>query len=314
VAKPPIPPPGRLVDIGTHRLHIHCSGTGTPSVVFDAALGASSISWALVQPRVAAFTTACAYDRAGFGWSQAGPLPRTAARIASELSELLTRAAVPPPYVLVGHSFGGLTIRTFAAQHPEHVAGLVFVDPAHPEDWLDPPAHERARIAKGARLCQHGAVAARLGIARLVAALVSIGAFGAARGLVAAVSRGGLRRQDEEILAPVSKLPQEVRPMLKWTWTQAHFFEALGSQIESVCPSAADIPCNPRYGDLPLVTISASTPTERRRALQDSLARRSTRGRHIVAHQSGHWIPLEEPGTVAEAVRDVVEEIRSSRR
>lgn len=311
---PPLPPPGRLIDIGSHRLHLHCAGAGTPAVVFDAALGASSISWSLVQPPVAAFTTACVYDRAGFGWSDAGPRPRTAARIAAELAELLTRAGVFPPYVLVGHSFGGLTIRAFAARHSDRVAGLVFVDPAHPEDWLEPTEHERERIAKGVALCRHGAVAARLGIARLVAALISAGALNAARGLVAAVSRGGLRRQDEEILAPVSKLPHDVRPMLKWTWTQPRFFEALGSQIESVCASAAEIPRDPTYGELPLVTISASNPSERRRALQDALARRSTRGRHIVANESGHWIPLEEPGTVLEAIRAVVEEVRSRRR
>ena len=311
MAPPPLPPPGRLIDIGTHRLHLHCSGNGQPAVVFDAALGGSSLSWTPVQNAVATFTTACTYDRAGFGWSEAGPRPRTTGRIASELEELLRRAALPPPYVLVGHSFGGLTIRAFAARHPALVAGLVFVDPAHPEDWLEPAESERVRIAKGVRLCRHGAVAARLGIAALVARLVSAGALNAARGVTALVSRGGLRRQDEEILAPVSKLPQHVRPMLKWMWTQPRFFEALGSQIESVCASAADAPLAPDYGDLPLVTVSATNASERRRGLQESLAERSARGRHIVAEHSGHWIPLDEPNTVVAAIREVVEMVRA---
>src|SRR5918994_1877593 len=105
------PPPGALVDIGSHRLHLNCSGDGSPSIIFDAALGGSSISWSLVQPRVSQLARTCSYDRAGFGWSDAGPLPRTAGRIADELRQLLRRADVAPPYVLVGHSFGGLVMR-----------------------------------------------------------------------------------------------------------------------------------------------------------------------------------------------------------
>src|SRR6185437_4833919 len=98
--------PGTLVDVGGFRLHLHSEGDGAPAVIFDAALGGSSLSWALVQPRVAAFTRACSYDRAGFGWSDAGPMPRTASEIAKELHALLAAAGGKPPYILVGHSFG----------------------------------------------------------------------------------------------------------------------------------------------------------------------------------------------------------------
>lgn len=298
--------PGRLVDIGTHRLHIRCSGTGEPAVVFDAALGGSSLSWTIVQPAVAEFTTACSYDRAGFGWSEGGPQPRTVSRIADELYELLTRAGVRPPYVFVGHSFGALTTRVFAARHPALIAGLVLIDPAHPEDWVDPQESELARIARGTRLCRHGAIAARLGVASVVSALVSAGALSAARRIAAMASRGGLQQDDEQVLAPVTKLPQDVRAALKWMWTQPRFFEALGSQIDSISTSAAEVPLDPDYGNLPLVTISATLPSDERRARQDTLARRSARGRHIVAKQSGHWIPLDEPETVAAAIREVV--------
>ena len=128
----PYPPPGRLINLGTHSLHLQCDGEGAPSVIFDAALGASSLSWSLVQPAVARVTRACAYDRAGFGWSERGPLPRTAGRIADELHELLTRAGVHPPYLLVGHSFGGLVMRIFASRHADDVGGLVLIEPAVP--------------------------------------------------------------------------------------------------------------------------------------------------------------------------------------
>src|SRR5262245_5266162 len=145
------PPPGRLVDLGTHRLHILCDGEGSPTVVFDAALGASSLSWSLVHPAVAQLTHACTYDRAGFGWSDAGPLPRTAGRIADELHELLQRGARRGPYVLVGHSFGGLVMRVFAARHPRETAALVLIEPAIPEEWATPTEHQRDLLARGVR-------------------------------------------------------------------------------------------------------------------------------------------------------------------
>ena len=305
MSRAPVAPPGHLVDIGSHRLHVLCAGTGEPPVVFDAALGGSSLSWTAVQPAVAEFTTACSYDRAGFGWSEAGPKPRTVSRIADELYELLTRAGIVPPYVLVGHSFGALTVRVFAARHPTMVAGLVFIDPAHPEEWIDPQESERVRIARGVRLCRQGAFAARFGITSIVSALVSAGALAAARRVAGLASRGGLRRDDEEVLAPVTKLPRHARTALRWMWTQPRFFEALGSQIQSICTSAAEVPRDPDYSNIPLITISATTASDERRARQDALARRSSRGRHVLAKQSGHWIPLDEPETVVDAIRDV---------
>jgi len=306
------PHPGRLVSIGTHRLHLHCTGTGRPAVVFDAALGGSSLSWSYVQPAVAALTTACAYDRAGFGWSEAGPMPRIIPRLATELHELLTAAALDPPYVLVGHSFGGLTIRAFASSHPRDVAGLVFVDPAHPEEWCEPSEADRERLQRGIVLCRRGAAAAKLGVAGLVARLASAGALDLARGIAAAASRRTLQRRDEEILAPVTKLPMEVRAVLRWMWTQPRYFEALGSQIEHVCAGAAAVEPRPDYDSLPLVTISATTPSDARRPLQEALASRSTRGRHILAANSGHWIPLDEPQLVVQVIREVVEASRAS--
>ena len=124
--------PGTFVDVGSHRLHIHCTGRGSPAVVFESGLGSTSLDWVNVQPEVSRFTRACSYDRAGYGWSESGPEPRHADRIAGELDRLLVRADVPPPYVLVGHSFGGLAVRLFVARkEPRAVAGLVLVDAAH---------------------------------------------------------------------------------------------------------------------------------------------------------------------------------------
>ena len=306
-------PPGQLVRVGTHRLHIRCEGHGTPAVIFDAALGGSSLSWSLVQPGVARVTRACAYDRAGFGWSEAGPLPRTAGRIADELRDLLREAGVRPPYLLVGHSFGGLVMRLLASRCRDEVAGLVLIEPAVPEEWAAPGAQQRVLIARGARLCEYGAAAARRGLARAVSTLVSVGALGPARALVRMISRGGLRRHDEGILAPIWKLPPEARGVLKQAWTQPKFFEALGSQITTICDSAAEVlrvaPAD--YGDLPLVVISSAAADSRRLEADARMARMSARGRHVLAQDSGHWVPLDAPQIVIDAIAGLVRDVQA---
>jgi pimeloyl-ACP methyl ester carboxylesterase len=305
--------PGTLVDVGGSKLHLACAGEGSPTVVLEAALGASSVSWSLVQPEVARVTRVCSYDRAGFGWSEAGPQPRTARRIATELHVLLERAGIAPPYVLVGHSYGGVVARVFAHNYRTEVAGLVFVDPAHPEDWVRPAPKEQVKIDRGLRLCRSGAIASRLGIARAVAGLGSIGALTLARGVAHIVSRGDLKKEDEGILAPVWKLPVEIRRTLPRFWTQAKFFEALGSQIEFISKSSEEAIAAEAdgYGDLPLVTISSTDPGDYRLRQQETLASLSTRGRHIIASHSGHWVPLDQPELVIQVIRDMVEEIRA---
>ena len=282
-------------------------------MIFDAALGASSLSWSLVHPDVARVTAACVYDRAGFGWSEAGPLPRTAGRIADELHMLLHAAGVHPPYVLVGHSFGGLVARLLTGRHRSEVAALVLVEPAIPEEWSQPSPEKHALINRGARLCGFGAGAARLGVARIVAALVRSGALAPARALVKAVSRGGLRREDEEILAPIWKLPPEARAVLGRMWTQPKFFEALGSQISSVCDSAAEVLSEHGggYDDLPLVVISSARADEARLRADAALAQQSSRGRHVLVPDSGHWVPLDAPAAITEVILEVVRQQRA---
>jgi len=125
------PPPGQLVDVGGYRLHLHCIGQGSPTVVLDAGLGAFSLDWGAVQPHIATSTRVCAYDRAGLGWSDPGPTPRSPQQSASELHALLTKGGVEGPYVLVAHSISGKTARLFASQHPDEVAGMVLVDARH---------------------------------------------------------------------------------------------------------------------------------------------------------------------------------------
>ena len=139
--------PGELINIGTHRLHIHCIGTGSPSVIIDSGIGGFSLEWIKVQNNLSENVRICSYDRAGYGWSDPGPRPRTTERISSELRRLLSAAKVSGPYILVGHSFGGYNVRYFASKYPQLTAGLVLVDSSHPEQF-DTEEFKRIKLKK----------------------------------------------------------------------------------------------------------------------------------------------------------------------
>ncbi len=127
--------PGEMIDIGTHKMHINCIGEGTPSIIIDSGVGGFSLEWIRIQNNLAEDVRICSYDRAGYGWSEPGPKPRTTAQISFELKKLLDEANVPGPYLMVGHSFGGYNIRYFANLFPDDIAGMVFVDASHPEQF-----------------------------------------------------------------------------------------------------------------------------------------------------------------------------------
>ncbi len=125
--------PGKLVDVGGFRLHIHCVGQGAPAIILDSGVGGFSLEWTRIQDALGRRTRVCSYDRAGYGWSDLGPLPRTSKRIARELHTLLQKADVAGPYILAGHSFGGYNAQLFARNYPDETAGLVLIDASHPE-------------------------------------------------------------------------------------------------------------------------------------------------------------------------------------
>jgi len=307
------PPPGQMVDVGGHRLHTYCTGERTPAVVMDSGFPGTSLSWTFVQPEVAKFTSACSYDRAGLGWSDAGPMPRTSRQIVEELHALLLHARVEGPYVLVGHSFGTFTARLYASNYADEVAGMVLVDPVHPNDWLQMTEAESRKLTGAVRLSRFGALLARLGVARLVSVLVGLGAHGLARSSVSLLTSGTLA-EAERMIAPLAKLPSEVRPFVAAFWTQPKFFAAMVSQAESLPLSAAQIAATGDYGDIPLVVLSASNSSPSRMEEHEALAHLSSRGKHIVASKSSHWIQFDEPELVVEAIREVVESVRRGSR
>lgn len=155
--------PGQLLTIDGHQMHIDCTGEGSPTVILEAAGGHFSAEWARVQPEIAQTTRVCAYDRAGYGWSEPGPEPRDAEHVANELHSLLAAAHVPPPYVLVAHSVGGIYVRVFNADYPGETVGMVLVDSSHPDQWVRQGESTDALQA----MASVSAVISRVGLMRL---------------------------------------------------------------------------------------------------------------------------------------------------
>lgn len=304
------PPPGRMIALGTHSLHAYECGEGSPTVVFEAALGASAISWCQVQPQIAKLTRTFAYDRAGMGFSQLGPMPRTAERIAGELHALLEAAAVPKPYLLVGHSYGGMVARLYAHQHPENVVGMVLLDPAHPQEWLKRTREQRRKLWAGAMLARRGAWIARLGIARATATLARRGARRSAKVVAATVSGGILAGRSERMIAPIDRVLPELRPALAAIWTQPKFYLSLASQIEHMTLSAGQVAETSIRPDLPLAVLSADSLPPHEIEQHRAVAAASSRGRHQVVAGSGHWIQLDQPEAVIQAISTLVNQLR----
>jgi pimeloyl-ACP methyl ester carboxylesterase len=164
------PPPGRMVDVGGYHLHLYCIGAnlnGRPTVILEQSGGGFALNWFLVQPQVANVTRVCAYDRAGLGWSEPGPEPRNGQAIAKDLHTLLHRAGIGGPYVLVGHSYGGLFVRAYAVQYRDEVAGLVLLDAAHPDEWTG-TTQGQAEYQRDTQRYEIARYVARLGLLRLV--------------------------------------------------------------------------------------------------------------------------------------------------
>lgn len=299
-------PPGDLIDVGGHRLHVHCAGRGTPLVLLEAGVAASSVSWSLVQPQIATFTRVCAYDRAGLAWSDAPSSPRTFERVVDELIRVLAHVAPNERYVLVGHSFGTFVVRAVAARLPQSVVGLVLVDP--PTEWLalTPP---RVRMIRGARhLSRIGALLARIGVVRACLSLLTGGAPGAPRNFVrifGPTAAGTVGR----LVGEVRKLPPDVHPIVKEHWCQPRCFHAMADHLRVLEREGSSMAAITVPADIPVAVISSGDQPPEQLAHHRHLAGAAETGRHIVASRSTHWVQFDQPELIVKAVRDVVESV-----
>ena len=271
------PAPGRLVDVGGHRLHIWCTGSGEPTVILENGLGGSSFAWSLVQPEVSRFARVCSYDRAGMGYSDSGPSPRTASRIAQELTQLLDNGDIRGPLVLVGASIGGLFVRAFASEHGDRVVGLVLVDASHEDQEMDVPP-----------------------IAPLVPVLASTGVF-----RLLGVSFGG----------SVQSLPTSAQRAARATAFRASAYNATANEGLHLPESAAEVKASRRKLTIPVVVVTAGLGTDAAwQSLQRDQVGLSEQGCQVIAEGSGHAIALGEPQAIVEPIRAIVRLAREGRR
>ncbi len=310
------PPPGRMVDIGERSLHLSLhlmdKGSGFP-VIFEAGISATSLSWTEVRSKVEGVARACSYDRACLGWSPPAQSPRTTANIVDDLHALLEAARIPSPVILTGHSFGGMLARAYAARYPDDVAGLVLLDPLSPGEWLTvSPAHARL-LRLGIKLSRRGAWLARLGVVRAALALLMAGGRRVPQWM-AKLSGGSGESVITRLVGEVRKMPPETWPMVRAHWCLPRTFQGLAAYLESLPASSAEAAMltatlDERLGQpggIPVTVLSAANATPQQLQEREAWTRRSPRGRHIIARKSGHWIQLDEPDLVVQAIEEML--------
>ena len=300
-------PAGRLIDIAGRRVHVVSRGEGAPAVWFESAIAASSLSWSRVQPDVGEFTATYAYDRPGLGWSDPSAEVLTAERVVEHLRALIasqsSAASTPAPCVLVGHSFGAFVCLMLAATYPRDVHGLVLVDP--PTDWI---AMDRRQIylLRGARqMSKLGRALARLGVVRACLALLTGGAPAAPRHFIK-VFGPSTAHTIERLVGEIRKLPPQVYPLVQAAWCQPKSFQAMAGYLTVFEQAAASMRHQRLPSDMPLTVISAGDQPDDVKAEHERLALSSARGRHVVAQNSGHWVPFDQPELIVAAIKEIV--------
>jgi pimeloyl-ACP methyl ester carboxylesterase len=280
------PPPGELVDVGDHSLHINCVGQGSPTVILESALGAMSAHWVRVQQQVAQTTHVCAYDRAGLGWSERGPEPRDVRQISSELHTLLNGAGTEGPYVLVGHSYGGLYARMYAARYPDEMAGVVLVDSSHPEQFTRSP-EGRAMYEQTKRLGAVLPVLTRLGVIRL-----------------------------SNFYPAHPDLPPQQRAQIEAFNSSTRQVVTTVEEFRATPETTAQVRSAGNLGDKPLAVISAGEQSSGWFEMQDELAALSSDSIHRVVEGATHESLLydkDDAQVTSAAIEQVVEAVRADR-
>lgn len=229
---------GKLVKTEHGEFNVLIGGSGSaPVVIFEAGIGASLLGWSLVQPRVAEFATTFSYDRAGLGWSGAVRSPRTVEQMTAELKDLLAVCELQGPFMLVGHSFGGLLMRAFSARYPELVSGLVLVDPVTVSGWVKCEQQDRNRLARGMTLAKRGEWVTRFGVVRLALALVAAGSRMLPH-LIGRAAAPGAAPFMERMIGQVRRMPQETWPAVRSHWSDPKCFRSMAMNLAAL-PSCA---------------------------------------------------------------------------
>lgn len=303
---------GRLVEVGDGR-QVYVSDMGrqvasVPTVIFESGIAATSQNWLSVQESVSGFTRAVSYDRGGLGWSSACASERTPSNIARELRVLLQQADIPGPYLLVGHSFGGLVVRRYAAMYPEDVQGVVLVDPMRAEEW--PPVNESQRelLERGIRMAGYGVQVARFGLARLATTSLLCRSGKASRAFSRAAGNAGIHVM-QRITCEVGKMPRAVWPIVAAHWASPKYYRGLAAHLEAVIATVTEMQTAGVVEGMPVVLL---TPATAEPLSSERLQRIGPEVRQVIAEKSGHWVHLDEPELVLETIRAMVEQVSST--
>jgi pimeloyl-ACP methyl ester carboxylesterase len=279
-------PPGEMVDVNGHLLHINCIGEGSPTVILEAANLGMSAHWVRVQQQLAQTTRVCSYDRAGLGWSERGPEPRDARQVSSELHTLLKSAGTEGPYVLVGHSYGGLYARMYAARYSGEVAGVALVDSSHPEQFTRSP-EGRAMYEQTRRMGGVLPLLTRLGVIRLTNFYPA---------------HPDLPLQQREQIAAFNSSTQQVATTVE--------------EFSATPETSAQVRSMGSLGDKPLAVISAGTQSPDWLEMQEELAALSSDSIHRVIEGATHESLLYDEGdsqVTSATIEQVVEAVRIDR-
>jgi pimeloyl-ACP methyl ester carboxylesterase len=294
---------GRWVSIGQRRsLYLFERGAGEPVVLFESGIGATHLNWRLIQDAIAEFTSTVSYDRAGLGWSTGCRTPRTPSNIAPEFREALRRAGIAPPYILVGHSFGGLVMRRFALLYPDDVAAIVLVDPMRCEEWppLDPS--KQSQLDLGRRLIRCALPVTRCGLARLLVSLLFCRAGKFSDQIVGAAGAHP-RHVLDRVKTEVGKMPRAVWPAVAAHWSNPGFYAGVRSHIQSIPETVREMhAADPILG----TPIAVLTPRNAPPLSREQLDCIGDCVQQVVAEKSEHWIHLDEPELVIDSIREMV--------
>jgi pimeloyl-ACP methyl ester carboxylesterase len=302
--------PGEMVKIPGGEMHVCRAGRGEPPVILEAGIAASSINWRPLQAELARVTATYSYDRTGFGWSVTDRPGCTLARIADDLHAMLHTAQVSVPYILVGHSFAGYITRAYANRFPHELAGVVLLDPITPEEWAHPTSSQRWRLRGGVLFSRVGGVLAMFGVVRFCVWLLQRGNRAAPKGVLAMFGPAALQTVGR-ILNELTKLPPDALRVIRARWSTPKFFWSMAAYIKSLPECARELEGSWFPQQVPVTVLSGAHQPQLRLQEHAAIAAHSSYGKHIIAEKSRHWIHLDQPELVVNAVEEMLTLVRS---